>query len=396
MDDDDFGLTIDTSQAPQNDSPGAAAPSQPDLSILSQGAEEQLSLHDTIATSTSSTNMFARLVKTGRILGRGTAGVVELAVDPSTDEQFALKTIKYDGQTNDEQKAVAREIQSISRNTFCPILIRYYGAKSSRALGTVTLAMEYMDLGSLHSVMKLTAPLPPVVLRVVAVKMLVALAHLHSAVSTIHRDVKPKNILLSSSGALKLADFGLAREGVSSEVDQPSTFVGTLVYMAPETFRSQGCSSPSTDIWALGISLCELSVGVHPMLFAAQRKHREHELHRHIFSGKEANAQLQELGFWETYEFARKEKMTLPENNASFSEAMRNFVDAMLQRDPSRRATASQLLSHPWILEAGEDFKFVTSDKGTVDVIISGLTATCYNQWVEVVQRQVANHVEHG
>jgi serine/threonine-protein kinase len=77
----------------------------------------------------------------------------------------------------------------------------------------------------------------------------------------VHRDLKPANILLSSTGRVKLTDFGIARPGtVSLHTTELGSIVGTLPYLAPEQIDS-GSVTPRTDVYALGTTLYELLTG---------------------------------------------------------------------------------------------------------------------------------------
>ena len=77
--------------------------------------------------------------------------------------------------------------------------------------------------------------------------------YLHRVKHQVHRDIKPANILVSSSGAVKLSDFGISKE-LGMTIGLCNTFLGTMIYMSPERIYGKKYSY-SSDIWSLGLML---------------------------------------------------------------------------------------------------------------------------------------------
>mmetsp|Transcript_9173 Transcript_9173/g.18164 ORF Transcript_9173/g.18164 Transcript_9173/m.18164 type:complete len:123 (+) Transcript_9173:71-439(+) len=98
--------------------------------------------------------------------------------------------------------------------------------------------------------------------------MIWGLAYLHHE-NTLHRDIKPANVLVSSSGRVKLADFGIvSQKSQQSESDDDEnnmnvTVIGTTRYMSPERLRGKPYAM-SSDVWSLGLVLLECVLGKSP------------------------------------------------------------------------------------------------------------------------------------
>jgi mitogen-activated protein kinase kinase len=137
-------------------------------------------------------------------------------------------------------------------------ICRYYGAFDDVS-GTVSIAMEFCEGGSLDSVYKevqrYNGRTGEKVLAKVAAGVLNGLQYLAS-LNIMHRDIKPSNILLCRNGQVKLCDFGVSGEfGTKGDA---STFIGTSYYMAPERITGQSYTINS-DVWSLGVTLLEVA-----------------------------------------------------------------------------------------------------------------------------------------
>jgi protein-serine/threonine kinase len=91
--------------------------------------------------------------------------------------------------------------------------------------------------------------------------MLLVLKHLHKC-EIIYRDLKPENVLIESDGFIRIADFGLAKEGVTTN-HATNTFCGTPEYLAPEIIERKG-HGLAADWWSLGCIIFEMVTGRPP------------------------------------------------------------------------------------------------------------------------------------
>lgn len=126
------------------------------------------------------------------------------------------------------------------------------------------LVMDYCEGGTLRNLMKLEGRLNLTLSLKLIIDILTGLDHVHSC-KIIHRDIKPENILLSqdSTGWIaRISDFGMSRIDNELCPDKQDDCAGSPAYMAPERFYGQ--YSPASDLYAVGILLFELIVGLRP------------------------------------------------------------------------------------------------------------------------------------
>lgn len=91
---------------------------------------------------------------------------------------------------------------------------------------------------------------------------MLAIEHIHS-LNVIYRDLKPENILVNADGHIKLADFGLAKEGMGKKNAKAKSFCGSPAYLPPEMLSDAGVGKPG-DIYQMGAVLYEMLVGTPP------------------------------------------------------------------------------------------------------------------------------------
>ncbi|MBH0780074.1 Stk1 family PASTA domain-containing Ser/Thr kinase [Nocardia bovistercoris] len=124
------------------------------------------------------------------------------------------------------------------------------------------LIMELVEGGTLRELLRERGPMPPHAVRAVAEPLLAALGVAHAA-GLVHRDIKPENVLISDSGEVKIADFGLVRAVAAASTTSASVVLGTAAYLSPEQVMS-GSADSRSDVYASGVLIFELLTGQVP------------------------------------------------------------------------------------------------------------------------------------
>ena len=124
------------------------------------------------------------------------------------------------------------------------------------------LVMELVDGGTLRELLRERGPMPPHAVAAVLAPVLGGLAVAHAA-GLVHRDIKPENVLISDSGEVKIADFGLVRAVAEAKITSASVILGTAAYLSPEQV-STGDADSRSDVYSVGILVYELLTGATP------------------------------------------------------------------------------------------------------------------------------------
>ncbi len=196
-----------------------------------------------------------------RVLGEGATAIVCLARDDSLGRAVAVKVLREEGKGAVEIRRLRflRESRILARLKH-PNLLTLFEAGEHE--GHFCQVLEFVDGGSLEEVFD-RSPFTARDLAALLEKSALAVHAAHRA-GVVHRDLKPGNILLSSSGEPKVADFGLSHLDDATRLTWTGTLIGTPRYMAPEQVAAEcGPVGPRTDVFALGTILYEGLVG-HP------------------------------------------------------------------------------------------------------------------------------------
>jgi eukaryotic-like serine/threonine-protein kinase len=198
-----------------------------------------------------------------RTLGVGGAAQVYLARQESLDRMVAIKVLRHAAGDDDAAfRDFRREARTISRLTGHPNVVMVYSAGRTDS-GQPFLVTEYMDRGSLGDVVDADGPLPPATVASIGVGVADALIAAH-ALGIHHRDVKPANVLLSSNGHVKLADFGIARLLSGQSVTTTDVYAFTPEHVAPEMLRREPDGAWS-DVYGMASTLATALLGAPPV-----------------------------------------------------------------------------------------------------------------------------------
>jgi len=262
-------------------------------------------------------------------LGQGTSAMVEKHRHVPTGRELALKIMQAGDIAEPQRKAILLELRTFSKCR-SPHIVDYYGAFFHD--NRIYMALEYMNAGALSSILaakKKATPdfhIPERLLANITWQVLDGLEYLHSEMHVIHRDIKPSNLLLSTTGIVKITDFGVSGE-LEDDIEQKNkvTFVGTIHYMSPERVVGKPYQYNS-DTWSLGLTLMECVLMRYPYSRAEE-------------SGK--------LSVWELMKrIDTDEPPSLP---AKHGVELQDFIQQALQKDPAMRPGASTMKAHSWL-----------------------------------------------
>uniref|UniRef100_A0A1D1XXW5 mitogen-activated protein kinase kinase kinase n=1 Tax=Anthurium amnicola TaxID=1678845 RepID=A0A1D1XXW5_9ARAE len=260
--------------------------------------------------------------KKGRLIGRGTFGHVYVGFNSESGEMCAIKEVTLfsdDPKSKESAKQLGQEISLLSRLRHSNI-VQYYGSETLD--DKLYIYLEYVSGGSIHKLLQEYGRLGELAIRSYTQQILAGLAYLHTK-NTVHRDIKGANILVDPNGRIKLADFGMAKHITGQSC--PLSFKGSPYWMAPEVIKNANGCNLAVDIWSLGCTVLEMATSKPP------------------WSQYEGIAAMFKIG-------NSKELPTIPDH---LSDEGKGFIRQCLQREPSNRPTAVQLLQHPFVSNAG-------------------------------------------
>ncbi|KAL5271004.1 hypothetical protein ACHWQZ_G001603 [Mnemiopsis leidyi] len=270
-------------------------------------------------------------------IGSGTYGEVYQARYIDGGAETAVKIVKIDA--GDDWAAIQQEV-IILQECKHPNIVAYMGSYLSK--DRLWITMEFCSGGSVQDLYRVNGPLQEAQIAFVSRETLKGLSYLHMR-NTVHRDIKGANILLTVSGAVKLADFGISAT-ITETLGKRKSFIGTPYWMAPEVaaVETKGGYDHMCDIWAVGITAIECAemqppfYDMHPMKMLYMMTKNSYR-----------SPTLKQKSKW----------------TAKFHA----FLKDALTKNAKRRPTADKLLFHPFVAQ------FLVAD--TLKSLIQGTQA---------------------
>ena len=256
-----------------------------------------------------------------RKIGRGTRGECSLVLNAEDQQLYVAKEVHLDSLSEVERMAALNEVDLMSTLDH-PNIIKYVESFVQKKCGTPTklcIVMEYAEGGDLGKCAKAAdgeeLSEEDILDRFIEICFAVDYCHQQNIM---HHDLKLENVFLTSSGHIKLGDFGMS-QNLDGPTEIMEDLVGTPYYFSPEIINGLPCGTKS-DVWSLGVLLYKLMA------------------HRYPFKGRG----LPEL----LVRIAKGRYEALPDH---FSAELRGLVDSLLTADCDARLSASDILRLPLI-----------------------------------------------
>ncbi|KAJ2952655.1 hypothetical protein O0L34_g6986 [Tuta absoluta] len=245
-------------------------------------------------------------------IGEGSFGRVFKAKEKESDAVVALKVIRKKGRSSKDLKNLRQECD-IQRELNHPNIIRMIDSFDTET--ELVVVTEYAEK-ELHSILAKEGCLNEEQVQQITWDLVSALYYLHSH-RVLHRDLKPQNVLLDSTGRAKLCDFGLARI-MTNATHILTSIKGTPLYMAPELIDEKPYDHQA-DLWSLGCIVYELIAGQPPFCT---------------------------MSIWQLVRMIRHKPVQWP---SFISKEARSFLQGLLHKDPIKRMSWPEILQHPFV-----------------------------------------------
>mmetsp|Transcript_6475 Transcript_6475/g.16114 ORF Transcript_6475/g.16114 Transcript_6475/m.16114 type:complete len:820 (-) Transcript_6475:357-2816(-) len=258
-------------------------------------------------------------------LGRGVHAKVMLGLNTADNLLYAIKVTNNNAAV--AETAVRKEIAVLKKLNHDNVL-KLFEVIDDHTTNELFLVLEYARAGPIFTRYN-RLPIKEGVLHSYMVDIIQGLDYLHHAVGIAHMDLKPENLLKAADGTVKIADFGVSfiidRHAKSSALKQG--IVGTPAFVAPEMLGEDGYDPYIADIWSLGVCMFNMATARLP------------------FVGKT---------IFQLIALATRYGVRFPPL-PDLSDDLKHLITIILEVDPTKRATISEIMSHRWITSYGEN-----------------------------------------
>ncbi|GAM35947.1 halotolerence protein [Talaromyces pinophilus] len=326
------------------------ADDQQQLSLVSSWIDQLKNERDKLAQDKKGgPNATATLVdkygKCQEIVGRGAFGIVRIShkVDPRDSKMEQLYAVKeFRRRPQETSKKYQKRLTSefcISSSLRHPNVIHTLDLLQD-AKGDYCEVMEYCAGGDLYTLVLAAGKLEVTEADCFFKQLMRGVEYMHE-MGVAHRDLKPENLLLTTHGALKITDFGNGecfRMAWETQAHMTAGLCGSAPYIAPEEYTDKEFDPRAVDLWATGVIYMAMRTGRH--LWRVARKDEDE--------------------FYERYLEGRRDEDGYAPIETLHRARCRNVIYSILDPNPGRRITASQVLKSEWVREiklckAGEE-----------------------------------------
>ncbi|KAL1972054.1 hypothetical protein VTN31DRAFT_7273 [Thermomyces dupontii] len=320
------------------------------LSLVSNWVDQLKSERDKLAQDkkggpNANQSLVEKYGKCQEIVGRGAFGIVRIShkVDPNNSRQEQLYAVK---EFRRRPQETAKRYQKRLTSEFCissslrhPNVIHTLDLLQD-AKGDYCEVMEYCAGGDLYTLILSAGKLDVAEADCFFKQLMRGVEYMHE-MGVAHRDLKPENLLLTTHGALKITDFGNGecfRMAWEQEPHMTAGLCGSAPYIAPEEYTDKEFDPRAVDVWATGVIYMAMRTGRH--LWRVARKDEDE--------------------YYERYLEGRRDEDGYAPIESLQRARCRNVIYSILDPNPGRRITASQVLKSEWVREiklckAGEE-----------------------------------------
>ncbi|KAK2628647.1 hypothetical protein QTJ16_001750 [Diplocarpon rosae] len=329
--------------------PEQAPEGEQQLSLMSSWVDQLKNERESlVAEKKGGPNTTASLVekygKCQEIVGRGAFGIVRIShkrtEDGSGEQLYAVKEFRR--RPEETEKKYSKRLTSefcISSSLRHPNVIHTLDLLQD-SKGDYCEVMEFCAGGDLYTLVLAAGKLEAMEADCYFKQMMRGVEYMHE-MGVAHRDLKPENLLLTTHGSLKITDFGNGecfRMAWEADAHMVTGLCGSAPYIAPEEYTDKEFDARAVDVWATGVIYMAMRTGRH--LWRVAKKDDDE--------------------FYERYLEGRRDEEGYAPIESLQRARCRNVIYSILDPNPARRITASQILKSEWgreikLCKAGEE-----------------------------------------